>query len=561
MRNRLKSIIAILGLCIICIQPINGAKSKSKDAEIIRNLDIFNSLYKELNTFYVDTIDAQKSIETAIGAMLNNIDPYTEYIPAKAQDDYMSLSTGEYGGVGSYIMERKGVTYFSEPYENSPAAQAGIKAGDKIVMIDGDSVIGLSSNKVSEKLKGQQNTSVKLLLERPHVGNVELSVTRKKIQVPTVPYYGVLRGNLGYISLATFNERSAQEVKTALLELKKNPAVKRVILDLRGNGGGLLESAVQIVGLFVPKGTKVVQTRGKVKQNDKTYKTTQEPVDTKIPLVILVDGGSASSSEIVAGALQDLDRAVIVGNRSYGKGLVQTSRALPYDGLLHVTIAKYYIPSGRLIQAIDYSRRNPDGSVARIPDSLTTVYHTANGREVRDGGGITPDIKVEYTKINRLAYNIVRDFWAFDFATKYAHEHANIANAEEFVITDSIYDSFKKFIDPDKFQYDKVCEDGLKQLKEVADTEGYMNDSTTAVFAQLEKLLKHDLNKDLDIHRKMISQLLAVEIVKRYYYQRGGCIQELKDDPAIDAVVKLFSEEGEYNKILNPKIAKESSKK
>ena len=558
MKNRIKSILAGVGVGLMCVPAVNGAKkdNKSNDAEIIRNLDTFNSLYKELNAFYVDTIDARKSIETAIGAMLNNIDPYTEYIPAKSQEDYLTISTGEYGGVGSYIVERKGVTYFSEPYEGSPAAKAGVKAGDKIVKIDGDSVVGLASDKVSSKLKGQQNTVVKLLLERPHVGNVELEVTRKKIQVPTVPYYGVQRGDIGYITLNTFNERSAQEVKSALLELKKNPAVKRIVLDLRGNGGGLLESAVQIVGLFVPKGTVVVETRGRVKQNNKIYKTTQEPVDTKIPLVVLIDGGSASSSEIVTGALQDLDRAVVVGNRSYGKGLVQTSRPLPYDGLLHVTIAKYYIPSGRLIQAIDYSRRNPDGSVARIPDSLTNVFRTANGREVRDGGGITPDIKVEYPKVNRLSYNIVRDFWAFDFATKFAHEHDSIAAPEDFVITDTIYNSFKKFIDPAKFQYDKVCEDGLKQLREVADTEGYMNDSTKAVFAQLEKLLKHDLDRDLDTHREVISQLLAVEIVKRYYYQRGACIQELKDDPAIDAVVKLFSTDGEYERILGPQPEK-----
>lgn len=558
MKYRIKSILAVVGVCLMCVPAVNGAKkdNKSNDAEIIRNLDTFNSLYKELNAFYVDTIDARKSIETAIGAMLNNIDPYTEYIPAKSQEDYLTISTGEYGGVGSYIVERKGVTYFSEPYEGSPAAKAGVKAGDKIVKIDGDSVVGLASDKVSSKLKGQQNTVVKLLLERPHVGNVELEVTRKKIQVPTVPYYGVQRGDIGYITLNTFNERSAQDVKSALLELKKNPAVKRIVLDLRGNGGGLLESAVQIVGLFVPKGTVVVETRGRVKQNNKIYKTTQEPVDTKIPLVVLIDGGSASSSEIVTGALQDLDRAVVVGNRSYGKGLVQTSRPLPYDGLLHVTIAKYYIPSGRLIQAIDYSRRNPDGSVARIPDSLTNVFRTANGREVRDGGGITPDIKVEYPKVNRLSYNIVRDFWAFDFATKFAHEHDSIAAPEDFVITDTMYNSFKKFIDPAKFQYDKVCEDGLKQLREVADTEGYMNDSTKAVFAQLEKLLKHDLDRDLDTHREVISQLLAVEIVKRYYYQRGACIQELKDDPAIDAVVKLFSTDGEYERILGPQPEK-----
>ena len=553
MKKLLQSFIILSVVAAIGSQSTRANTPQNDPAKITQSLDIFNSLFKELSTFYVDTIDTQKCIETGINAMLGTIDPYTEYIPAKSQEDYFTISTGEYGGVGSYITQRKGETYFSEPYEGSPAALAGVRAGDKIVTIDGDSVAGLPSDKVSEKLKGQQNTVVKLLLDRPNVGNISLDVTRKKIQVPTVTYYGVQRANIGYIALSTFNEKSAHDVKEALIELKKNPAVKRIVLDLRGNGGGLLQSAVQIVGLFVPKGTEVVQTRGRVKQNNKIYKTTQEPVDTKIPLVVLVDGSSASSSEIVAGALQDLDRAVIVGNRSYGKGLVQTSRQLPYDGILHVTIAKYYIPSGRLIQAIDYSRRNPDGSVARIPDSLTTVYHTANGREVRDGGGITPDINVEYPSANRLAYNIMRDFWAFDFATKFAQENETIPSAEEFVITDEIYDNFKKFVDPDKFQYDKVCEEGVKQLKEVAKREGYMNDSTQAVFESLEKLLKHDLSKDLDQHRSMIAQILAVEIVKRYYYQRGGVIQELKDDPAIDAVVELFATKNKYQSILKPK--------
>lgn len=560
MKNRLKSIVAFALLCLLAAAAVNGSTPK-KSTEIIRNLDIFNSLYKELNTFYVDSLDAKKNIETAIKAMLNNIDPYTEYVPVENQDDYRTMSTGEYGGIGSGIVQRDGSTYFSEPYEGSPAAKAGIRPGDKIIMIDGDTVVGMPSDKVSERLRGQQNTVVQVQVERPHVGTVDVSILRKKIKMPTVPYYGVLRGNIGYISLTAFQQRSAQEVKEALLELKKNPAVKSIVLDLRGNGGGLLECAVQIVGMFVPKGTEVLSQKGRVKQNTRTYKTTQDPIDTEIPLAVLVDGHSASASEIVAGSLQDLDRAVIVGNRSYGKGLVQTSRQLPYDGLLHVTIAKYYIPSGRLIQAIDYSRRNSDGSVARIPDSLTNVFRTASGREVRDGGGITPDIEVTYPKVNRLAYNIVRDFWAFDFATKFAHENDSIARAEDFVITDTIYNSFKKFIDPKKFQYDKVCEDGLKQLREVADTEGYMNDSTKAVFASLEKLLKHDLYRDLDTHRKMISEILALEIVKRYYYQRGECIQELKEDPGIDAVEELFATEGKYEKILNPQLSQSDKKK
>lgn len=557
MKNRIKSVIVVVVLVLVA----GGTKAKNNETEIARSLDMFASVFKNLHAYYVDTINTQKSVDRAINAMLDDIDPYTEYYPAKEQEEFRSLTKGEYAGVGSAIVFRDGATYFSEPYEGSPAALAGILPGDKIVKVDGDSVIGLAIDKVSERLKGQPKTVVKIELERPHVGKVELELVRQKIQIPSVPYYGVQRGNLGYISLTTFSEKSAQEVKDALLELKKNPAVKNIVLDLRGNGGGLLESAVQIVGYFVPKGTEVLTQKGKLKQNTKIYKTTQEPIDDKTPLVVLIDGGSASSSEIVAGALQDLDRAVVIGNRSYGKGLVQTTLALPYDAMMKVTTAKYYIPSGRLIQAIDYSHRNPDGSVARIPDSLTTVYHTANGREVRDGGGITPDIEVEYPKVNRLAYNIVKDFWAFDFATKYYHENKDIPAVEDFVITDSIYNQFKRFINPDKFQYDKVCEDGLKQLREVADTEGYMNDSTKAVFAKLEKLLKHDLHRDLDIHRKMIAHIVALEIVKRPYYQRGAAIQELKDDPAMDAVVKLFATDGEYEKTLKPTKTKETSSK
>ncbi len=539
-------------MCLLSVQTFADNTTKN-NAEMVRSLDIFSSIFKELNAFYVDSLDTKKNMETAINSMLRSIDPYTEYVPAKDVEDYRILSTGEYGGIGSGIMSRDGAAYFSEPYEGSPAANAGIRPGDKIMVIDGDSVKSLSLDKVSERLKGEQNTIVKVEVERPYVGNVKMSILRKKIKQNPVPYYGVQRDSIGYISLTTFNANAAPEVKNALLELKKNKNVKSIVLDLRGNGGGLLESAVQIVGMFVPKGTEVLTQKGRIKQNTRTYKTTQEPIDTEIPLVVLIDGTSASSSEIVAGALQDLDRAVIVGNRSFGKGLVQTSRPLPYDGLLHVTIAKYYIPSGRLIQAIDYSRRNSDGSVERIPDSLTNVFHTRNGREVRDGGGITPDVNVEYSKVNRLAYNIVRDYWAFDFATKYRSTHDSIPAVEDFEVTDSIYNQFKAFINPDKFNYDKVCEDGLKQLREVAQTEGYMNDSTKAVFAQLENLLKHDLNKDLDLHRTLISQILGVEIVKRYYYQRGECIQELKDDPALDDVVKLFSTRGEYRKILGIK--------
>ncbi len=541
------TIIALVGSSFI-------ASSKNEKATITRNLDIFNSVYKELQVFYVDSIDAEKSINTAINAMLNDIDPYTEYIPAKDQDAFKTMTTGEYGGIGSYIMERNGKVYISEPYEGSPAQKSGLKAGDMIVKIDNDTTLGWKSSKVSERLKGQAGTPLTVVVKRPYATDsmVTINIIREKIQMPAVPYHAVVKENIGYIYLTSFTDNSAKEVRNALIELKKNPQVKSIVLDLRGNGGGLLESAVKIVGLFVPKNTEVLRTKGKGHLNEKVYKTTSAPIDTEIPLAVLIDGGSASSSEIVAGALQDLDRAVIVGSRSYGKGLVQSTRQLPYDGLLKVTIAKYYIPSGRLIQAIDYSHRNPDGTVARIPDSLTTVFKTAHGREVRDGGGITPDIKVTYPSANRLTYNIVRDNWAFDYATRFAATTPTIASAHDFVITDSIFNDFKKFIDPKKFQYDKVCETMLADLKETAKVEGYSNDSINAQFDILEKMLKHNLDRDLDNNRKEISEILANEIIKRYYYQKGQIIENLKNDAALDSAGVVLNDINAYHKILSP---------
>ncbi len=551
--NKTKQII-IATLMLLIGATSTSATTRSEKIAISRNLDIFNSLYKELQMFYVDTIDAEKSINTAISAMLNDIDPYTVYIPAKDQEDFLTISTGEYGGIGSYIFERNNNVYISEPYENSPAHQSGLRPGDMIIKIDNDSVAGWKSSKVSERLKGQAGTPLQVTVKRPYVNDsiVTVDIVRRKIQMPSVPYYGVIKGNIGYIYLTSFTDKSAKEVRDALIELKKDPRVKSIILDLQSNGGGLLESAIKIVGLFVPKNTEVLRTRGKGVLNEKVYKTTSSPVDTEIPLAVLIDGGSASSAEIVAGALQDLDRAVIVGTRSYGKGLVQSTRQLPYDGLLKVTIAKYYIPSGRLIQAIDYSHRNPDGTVARIPDSLTTIFKTAHGREVRDGGGITPDIKIELPEVNRLTYNIVRDNWAFDYATRYAATNPTIAPAGEFEITDSIFNDFKQFIDPSKFKYDKVCEMMFAELKKAAESEGYMNDSTKVQFDALEKMLKHDLNKDLDSNRKAISEILSNEIIKRYYFQRGQVINNIRYDKAVENAVAILNDPVAYKKLLLP---------
>lgn len=534
--------LTLIATLFVVISVLASAATRSKKSEISRNLDIFNALYKELQTFYVDSIDAEKSINTAIDAMLNDIDPYTEYIPAKAQDNFRTMTTGEYGGIGAVIQQTPAGVIVSEPYEGTPSQLAGLKPGDRFLMIDSDSVVGWTSDKVTEKLRGQNGTSLRIVVDRPWVEDSILTFEfkRAKIQLPSVSYVGIVRDNIGYIGLTSFTEKSYTEVRTGVESLLAK-GVKGMILDLRGNGGGLLESAVEILGIFLPKGTPVLTTRGKGVLNEKTYRTSVKPLDTKIPLVVLVDGGSASSAEIVTGALQDLDRAVIIGSRSFGKGLVQSTRELPYDGLLKVTTAKYYIPSGRLIQAIDYSHRNPDGSVARIPDSLTTVFKTAGGREVRDGGGITPDIKVDYPDINRMTYNVVRDNWAFDFANKYAAEHDTIASPETFVVTDEIYDSFKSFIDPKKFNYDKVCENAVEQLRELAKLEGYMNDSTAAQFEVLANMLKHDLSHDLDINRKNLTPYIAGEILNRYYFSRGEVIYSLRDDAAVDSATAVLT--------------------
>lgn len=531
-----------------------GATRSSK-SDISRNLDTFASIYKALQTSYVDTIDADKSMNTAISAMLNEIDPYTEYIPESEQDEFLTISTGEYGGIGAYIMQRpEGGVQVTEPRDGTPSQKAGLRPGDMFLVINGDSVTNADSKTVSNMLRGQAGTDVKVTVKRPYVTDsiLDFTITRSKIDINPVPYYGVERGDIGYIQLTTFNDKTYEKTRDALKALKSNPAVKSIVLDLRGNGGGLLESAVQVVSLFVPKGTEVLCTRGKGLQNERIYKTPYQPVDTDIPLAVLVNSGSASSAEIVTGALQDLDRAVIVGDRSFGKGLVQSTRQLPYNGLLKVTIAKYYIPSGRLIQAIDYSHRNADGSVGRIPDSLTTVWHTRAGREVRDGGGITPDLKVELPEGNRLLYNIIRDNWSFDFANRYAATHATIPPAEQFEVTDTIFNEFKAFINPDKFKYDRTTDLIMEQLEKAVKTEGYLDTAVQAQMDTLKNLLRHDLNHDLDLNRKAISQYLAGEIVERYYSERGGIIQALKTDIELDSAAAVLHSPERYRSILAP---------
>lgn len=544
---------------IVALGTVLGAVAKiSNNTEVARNLNIFNSIYKELHLNYVDSLDANETIGDAIDAMLMMVDPYTEYYSASEQEEYMSMSSGEFGGIGCNIVQRDGRVMLAKPTWGSPSRLAGVHHGDYIVAIDGDTVPkGYTSDEAVKRLRGKAGTKLLLTVQRPYAGDsiIDIEITRGTIRTNPVPYYGMLPGGVGYIDLTTFNERSADGVRKALTDLKKDPALCGLVLDLRGNGGGLLEQAVQITGMFVPKGTVVVETKYRDSSQNKTYKTTQQPIAPTLPLVVLVDGGTASAAEIVSGALQDLDRAVILGERTYGKGLVQSSLPLPFNGVLKLTVARYYIPSGRLIQAIDWSHRNPDGTVARIPDSLTNVFRTAAGREVRDGGGITPDVKVEVKVPNRLIYNTVNGFWNYDYATRFAaRQGANMpADDSLFVITDSIFADFKAFVDPERFSYDRACDEGIKYLRRAAETEGYMNDSVAAQLDALEGLLRHDLDHDLDFNRRDLEFLLDQEISERYYDEATVLRRALNWDTTLDAALELLADPEKISAILRPK--------
>lgn len=535
---------------------LNAAR-KSHDSAVARNLNVFNALVKELEMNYVDSLRPDESFSTAIRALLSTVDPYTEYFSSDDAENLGRMTTGEYGGIGSYILQRDSFVYISGPYEGSPAALAGLRPGDRIVRIDTVDAKGMASDKVSRLLRGPAGTVVSLRLERPFAGPdsvIDVDIERRKIQTPSVPYFRLdTASGIGYIRLTSFIDKSPKEVEAALDSFRADGRLKGVVLDLRGNGGGLVESAVDIVGFFVPKGTEVLRMRGRAKNADKVYKTSRKPLMPDMPLAVLIDGGSASSSEITAGSLQDLDRAVLIGSRSFGKGLVQGTRPLPYDGYLKVTTGKYYIPSGRLIQALDYSHRNEDGSVARVPDSLTNVFRTAAGREVRDGGGLTPDVTVDWGKVSRLLFNIARDNWAFDFANRFAAANPSIPAPEDFEITDGIYADFKASIDPKRFKYDKVGEDLIKQLNETLEAEGYMNDSVRSQLDGLSRLLIHDLDSDLDSKRKEIAAYLGEEIASRYYYERGRAAQQLRDDPAMDEARRILLDPAEYRRILRKK--------
>ena len=540
----------IVAIVLITVAFFSFKSGDDRNFQIAKNLDIFNSIVKELDMFYVDTIDPNKTIREGIDNMLYSLDPYTVYYPENDQDELEMMVKGSYGGIGSLIRynPKSKYTVIAEPYEGMPAAESGLKAGDLLLEIDGKDLKGNSD--VSTLLRGQVGTSFKLKVQRPGVKEpLEFNIVRRSIQMPTIPYYGVMDGQVGYINLSSFSGNPSKDFKKAFLDLKKQ-GITSLVIDLRNNGGGLLDQAVEIVNMFVPRGKTIVTTKGKIKQASNTYKTLREPLDTDIPIAVLVNSGTASSSEILSGSLQDLDRAVIVGNRTYGKGLVQVPRSLPYGGNLKITTSKYYIPSGRCVQAIDYAHRNEDGSVARIPDSLTTVFHTAAGREVRDGGGVSPDIEVKQERLPNILFDLVRDNLIFDYATDYCLKHPAIASAKEFELTDADYEEFKNKVKGADFKYDQQSEKILNTLKEAAEFEGYMKDASDE-FKALENKLKHNLDRDLDYFSKDIKKMIAEEIIKRYYYQEGAIIQQLKDDKDLDEAVKVLTNPERYQQILS----------
>jgi carboxyl-terminal processing protease len=521
--------------------------------KISKNLTIFNSVLRELDMFYVDTLSYDKMMKSTIDNMLEKLDPYTVYLPEEETADLTFMTTGEYAGIGALIMKKDNQIIISEPYESMPAQRNGIRAGDIIIQVDGEDVEGLDVNDVSALLKGTPNTMIKLKLKRPGEKKlVEKEFLREKIQVNPVSYSALVADKVGYVLLNEFTDRAALEIKNSVSELIKQHKIESLVLDIRNNGGGLIDEAVKIVGYFVPKGTDVVTTKGKNKESDRTYKTPIEPIFPQLRLVILANRSSASASEIVAGSIQDLDRGVIVGERTFGKGLVQNIRPLNYGGHLKVTTAKYYIPSGRCIQALDYSHRNEDGSVGHIPDSLTSEFKTHNGRIVRDGGGIVPDtITKDDQKIN-IAYYIFAQNLYFDYATLYVLQHPKIASPSDFVLSDADFKAFTDYLVEKKFTYTTQTEKSYNALLEMAQYEG-LDKNAKNEFTALKTKLLPDITRNIKDNKSEISELLSLEIIKRYYYQKGEIQYSLRTDNDLKVAIDILKPDGKYNKILHIK--------
>ena len=536
-------------LAIIFFLPFAGLNQNN--FEISKNLDIYTTLFRELNINYVDEINSGELMEAAINAMLESLDPYTIYIPESEVEDYRFMTTGQYGGIGALIHKQGDYVVISEPYEGFPAHKAGLKAGDRILKINNKSAKGKSSADVSKVLKGSPGTTLKILIERNGESKpIEKEIIREKIKIENIPYYGMLNDDIAYIKLTGFTQYAAREVKNSFLKLKENNDIKSLILDLRGNGGGLMNEAVDITNIFVEKDKEVVSTKGKLSNRNKSHKTRYAPVDLSIPLVVLVNQASASASEIVAGAIQDLDRGVIIGQRTFGKGLVQNVIPLSYNSKVKVTVAKYYIPSGRCIQAIDYSLKDENGHFNKIPDSLITTFKTQNGRTVYDGGGIEPDINLKPLKFSNIAISLFTKFLIFDYANKFFRENPEIPPADEFIITDQIFDDFKNYISDKDYDYTTESEKTLEKLKKYAEKEKYF-DAIQSEYETLKMKMKHDKDEDLNKYKDQIKELLKIEIVSRYYYQKGKILASIADDPGIKKAMEILENKTLYESILN----------
>jgi carboxyl-terminal processing protease len=539
-------VIALLGTSVLSLSFVN------KNFEIAKNLDIFATLFRELTINYVDDFNTAGLMKTGIDEMLASLDPYTNFIPESEIEDVRFMTTGQYGGIGALIMRRGEYIFISEPYEGFPADKAGLLPGDKILEINNQSAQGRNQEEVSSLLKGQPGTEVVIVIKRAGFDEpITKTMTREVVKIDNIPYYGMLNEQTGYIKLNSFTQNAGKEVKDAFTALKEENDLQNIVLDLRGNGGGLLHEAVNITNIFVEKDQVVVKTKGKIEERNMINSTLNNAIDTDIPLVVLVDRSSASASEIVAGAIQDLDRGVIIGQRTFGKGLVQNVIPLSYNTQLKVTIAKYYIPSGRCIQAIDYAHRNEDGSVAKIPDSLKVAFTTTNGRTVYDGGGIEPDLFVEPLSLSNISIALLTKFHIFEFASEYHRSHSEIPPAEKFEITDEIYDSFIAFLDGKDYDYDTESENLADLLESTSKEEDLLNEIEAEIRSIHEKINKTKEN-DLITYRNEIEMLLKDEIVGRYYKQKGRIVASLSHDPEIDQALQLFRNQEKYHAILNP---------
>lgn len=547
-KNKILFLFAVPVLTLISFVAIEETSNRF---EIGKNLEVFTDVYKEVNSLYVDGTQPGKMMKTGIDAMLESLDPYTVYYPESDIENYKLMTTGQYGGIGARVRSIDDFVVISEPFKDFPAYKAGLRAGDVILQVDGKDVKGKTTSELSKILKGNPGTDLTVKIQRPGTEDpFDVTFKREKVKIKSVPYSGMLTDEIGYIKMSSFTHNVSGEVKSAFLNLKKNKNFKKLVFDLRGNPGGLLHEAINTVGLFTKKGVKVVETRGKIEEWTKVYETLNTPVDREIPIIVLINGGSASASEIVSGSLQDFDRAVVLGRNSFGKGLVQTTRNLKYNTSIKVTTAKYYIPSGRCIQKLDYAHKDKKGHATEIPDSLLTEFQTQNGRTVLDGAGIKPDIEIKKEKYANITAALIQKNMIFNFATDYCLKHDTIADPKNFKLSDTEYESFKEFVKKEEFEFETKTSKSLKSLKEKAAEDSVLLDIEPQI-QEIEKTIAAEKEKDIELYKSEIRDFIEVEIVARYYFQSGKIENRLNDDVDVLEAIKILSDDNRYTSILS----------